>query len=180
MFDFSELNKSESLINEKLNQKKSKSDDFYNSALEKLENFKKNRDEEELKKSAKLFFEVIKINRKKIEAYIWLAYIFYVTDKDKLSIKYLKLAEEIDKNHPKLKELKSLITGNKIIEEEEEIEEEENHEYSSNSYDLFGLGKEGLLKKMKILFNIYKDKIHFNVKVKDEKMILFRQGEYDE
>jgi len=178
MFDFSEINKSEELINKKLSEKKNKAEEIYKEALEKLEKFKNKRDEEDLKLSAKLFFEVIKLNRKKIEAYIWLSYIFYVTDKNKLCIKYLKIAEEIDQNHEKLKELKSLIAGNNFEDESEEIKDEKSK--SSSSYNFFGIENESLLKKIKILFNIYKDKIHFNVKVKDEKMILFRQGEYNE
>ncbi|GIW21364.1 MAG: hypothetical protein KatS3mg068_0371 [Candidatus Sericytochromatia bacterium] len=174
MFDFKEINKSEEIINKKLKKKKSKADEIYKEALKRIDVFKNERNEDDLKIAAKLFFEVIKIDRKKIEAYVWLSYIFYITDKDKLCIKYLKLAEELDKNHDKLKELKLLISGSNS----EETEEIENETKYSFSYNFFGLENESLLKKLKILFNLYKDKIHFSIKVKNKN--LFKQGVSDE
>lgn len=92
--------------------KKSESDLTYESCFENglkfLVRFYKTKDKNILKKAGEYFFTAIKVNKIKIEPYIYLAFIFHVFEQKEMSRKYLQLAESIDPKNPEVIELKKL------------------------------------------------------------------------
>lgn len=109
MFNFDELKTardSNTLFEEK-REKKSK--ELYEQALEHIKKFRKNKSNDEITQASEKLYEVIRYNRKHVESFVWLAYIFHILGKEKTALKYIKLAEKIDPAFSQIKKLKDLI-----------------------------------------------------------------------
>jgi len=83
----------------------------FNNALLALKDFKSKSsyDPQLLKKAADNLIEAMGQKRSKPEPYITLSCIFYMINEDKLAIKYLKVASELNPNLPQVNELRKLL-----------------------------------------------------------------------
>jgi hypothetical protein len=62
-----------------------------------------------LREVADKFVELIDIDERRIEPYIYLAKIFFLVDNKDLAFKYLKLAREIDPENQEINQVKDMI-----------------------------------------------------------------------
>lgn len=98
-------NISQILIHE---NRESQADYYLNEGLKYFDAFQKSGNKGLLKKAAELFFESIKNKRKQVDSYLWLARTFHILENDKLTIKYIKLAELYDPQNLQVKEFKKM------------------------------------------------------------------------
>lgn len=62
-----------------------------------------------LKESASKFFKALSIKHSHIEPYIYLSYIFYFFDQEKVALEYLQRAQEIDPAFPEVINLQKIL-----------------------------------------------------------------------
>lgn len=106
---FEDLNSAKAKIQQKQIKKLENADEKLIEGINLLKEFSKNYDQNLLKKSASVFFEIIKVKKNKVEPFFYLSYIFYLFDDKENSIKYMNLAESIDNKFSKLSDLRKLI-----------------------------------------------------------------------
>lgn len=93
MFNFSALSQAKQKVEVKNESNVNKGDELYQQALQSLSSFYTSSNKSDLKKAAKALIQVIRYNRKHIQAYLWLAYIFCVIDNASMAVRYLKLSK---------------------------------------------------------------------------------------
>ena len=84
-------------------------DEIYSEGLKLFFECEEKEDIELLRKAADKFTESIKYKSTQPEPYFYLAHIFYVLGKEELTLEYLKMAESIDPEFPKLKAFKKIV-----------------------------------------------------------------------
>lgn len=72
-------------------------------------NFEKNYNSKYLLEAAMLLSKAVKFKKTNPEPYFLLSYIFYLMNKDDLSIKYLKIAEKIQPDMPGISKMQQLL-----------------------------------------------------------------------
>lgn len=111
MFDFKSLNEAKSKT---VDGDKSRSDDseqLYNDALKDIETFKETNIKTYLEDAVSKLSESISLKRNNPKPYIKLAYIFFVMDEIKMSVKYLNIAKQLDAgDSPDVIKLQELIS----------------------------------------------------------------------
>lgn len=83
---------------------------LYKEAIRYLEQFEETKNDDDAHRAAEKLFESLKYKRNG-EVYFWLSYIFYIFDKDKTAFKYLRIAEELSPNYPKIRQFKTIISN---------------------------------------------------------------------
>lgn len=84
-------------------------EELYNEGIRLFLECENNEDISLLEKSADKFVKAIEYKSTQAGPYFYLAHIFFVLGKDQLAIDYLKSAESIDENFPKLKVFKKIV-----------------------------------------------------------------------
>lgn len=107
--DFSALQSAKKKV-EVIQEKQSDNfDEIYNQGLKLFFECEQKEDINLLKQAADKFTEAITYKSTQPEPYFYLAHIFYALGKDDLTIEYLKMAESIDPDFPKLRSFKKIV-----------------------------------------------------------------------
>jgi hypothetical protein len=75
-------------------------------------NFLQTNDYTQIKKSAKLFLEILQKKPDSIDSYIYMAAMFFIFEQYENTLNYIRTAEKIDMNNPLLTDLKKFIGKN--------------------------------------------------------------------
>ncbi|MFN8577773.1 MAG: hypothetical protein U0354_13025 [Candidatus Sericytochromatia bacterium] len=106
---------------------------YFNEGLEYFQAYETSNNKGYLKKAAELFFESIKNKRKQVDSYLYLAHTFHILGNDKLTIKYIKIAELYDPENIEILELKAIIGYEEPSSTSKTIINQTNH-HSLNSF----------------------------------------------
>jgi tetratricopeptide (TPR) repeat protein len=88
-------------------------DSLYNEGIKYFNQCIENENIDLLKKAADKFVESIHYKSTMVEPYFYLAHIFYVLGKDDLTIEYLKIAQSINPDYPRLQAFKKIVFSQK-------------------------------------------------------------------
>ena len=106
------MKKYKNYLTSELNKNKNDlAQDLYDEAVICIRKFKSNNYSKEIiKEAVDKLIKVIEQKSNKIEAYLCLSYIFFITNNTKLAIKYTNLAETFEPNSEIIKEFKELFS----------------------------------------------------------------------
>ncbi|MFN8671179.1 MAG: hypothetical protein U0457_03735 [Candidatus Sericytochromatia bacterium] len=105
------INEAKAMTNDRDEKRLETANNLYNEALILIEEFKKTNDANILEEASGKLEESLKYSRSKGETYFWLAYVLYIYKKDKEAFAYLKIAEELSPDYPKINEFKNIISS---------------------------------------------------------------------
>jgi hypothetical protein len=113
MFNFNNLKSVGKLADKQEEMRARSAEDSYNRAMGFIKkfNFEQNYNSNYLLEAARLLSQSVKFKKTNPEPYFYLSYIFYLMNKDDLSIKYLKIAQKIQPDMDGITKMQQLLSN---------------------------------------------------------------------